>query len=196
MRKVLFLFSALTDGDVDWLVDNGRVRRVAGASPLLTEGQAASHLFIILEGRVAITSRRLGDLGVNGPGEILGEIGFVTDGPSTATVRPSPMVTVLEVPRERIAAKLATDGAFAGRFYRAIARFLAHRLRYTVQADPTDQMEPDGTDNRIAPEFLDTLDVAGQRFAWLCRRCLDNGTGHAGTTVPSPLDDDWAEGTP
>jgi hypothetical protein len=72
---------------------------------------------------------------------------------------------VLAVDCARLESKLEQDTAFASRFYRAIAMFLADRLRSTTSrlgygAPGQDQDAPDELDDSL----MDSVSVASVRF--------------------------------
>jgi CRP-like cAMP-binding protein len=105
---------------------------------------------------------------------MVGEIGFVDSAPPSATVTAVSAATVLEIPKAAIEEKANDDHGFGFRFYRAIALFLADRLRISQQqrrnmsqaaslAD--DNMQFDELDEKL----LDTLSLAGDRFDRLLR---------------------------
>jgi CRP-like cAMP-binding protein len=169
MKKVLFLFGELNDLDVDWLSSHGSTQRVSKGAVLIEEGRPIAGLYIVLDGLfevlVSPTGKKI--LGRMGAGEILGEISFVDSRPPTTTVQALADSTVLFISREVLGAKLKQDGAFAARFYRALAMFLSHRLRVL-----TLQFEHPQTDNAPAAQLPGELDeevlsgvyIAGKRF--------------------------------
>jgi signal transduction histidine kinase len=59
--RSLFLFESLTDDQLDWLADRGRVEQRAGGSLVYGEGEAASCFFVLLGGAVALSRRLHGD---------------------------------------------------------------------------------------------------------------------------------------
>jgi len=56
--RTLFLFEKLTDAQLDWLCQRGRVERFP-AGPVYAEGDPATHLYVLLDGTVVL-SRRVG----------------------------------------------------------------------------------------------------------------------------------------
>src|SRR5262249_30063258 len=63
--RTLFLFEKLTDDQLDWLCQRGRVE-VVPAGPVYAEGDPATHFYVLLDGTVvlsrwaAMISRRAG----------------------------------------------------------------------------------------------------------------------------------------
>jgi hypothetical protein len=54
---------------------------------------------------------------------------------------------------------------FAARFYRALATFLAYRLRSTTVGGAATEREHD-----LAVEAMDNIGMAGARFDWIQKR--------------------------
>lgn len=131
MKKVLFLFGELTDLDIDWLIAHGKTEQVREGTVLIQEGKAIDALYIVLEGQfgVSVTGRSGGDFSRMSAGDILGEISFVDSRPPTTTVRAATNSLVFTISRQVLGAKLRQDLGFGSRFHRALAVFLAHRLR-------------------------------------------------------------------
>src|SRR4029077_17523029 len=100
-------------------------------------------------------------------GEIVGEISFVDSAPPSATVTAVSDGFVLFLDKKAMSRKLQSDTAFGCRFYRALAVFLADRLRATVR-----RMGYGGQDleaQSIAKDeldvgILDNVSMAGERF--------------------------------
>jgi CRP-like cAMP-binding protein len=170
MRKVLYILGELQDSDLQWLLDSGRSLRVAGGAHLIREGVPLSELFIVVEGRLAVTkgTRELARLGV---GEVVGEMSMIDSHLPSATVRAEQESVVFAIPQERLRSKLRGDPGFGARFYRALCVFLVHRLARTdalvaLAAAPAEEAPAD----EIAPEMLDSVVLAGARFEWFLQR--------------------------
>ena len=58
--RTLFLFEKLTDHQLDWLCQRGRVE-VIPAGPVYTEGEPATQFYVLLEGTVVLSRRVGGD---------------------------------------------------------------------------------------------------------------------------------------
>ncbi|HSA94163.1 MAG TPA: cyclic nucleotide-binding domain-containing protein [Terriglobales bacterium] len=178
MRKALFLLGILNDSDIDWLIAHGSKRELTTSEVLIQEGKAIGNMFIVLDGSFAVSvgeaQREVARLK---SGEVVGEVSFVDSRPPSASVTALEPSHVLAVPLAGITGKLESDLPFAARFYRAIAVFLADRLRHSIgqlgygkEPSPgTEEVETDEMD----PEVLDRLTLAGARFDWLQRRLRD-----------------------
>ena len=172
MRKVMYLMGALEDSDVEWLGDNGSTVRLTRNQVLVTEGQPVDYLFIVLDGQLSVNagSTRLATLLT---GEVIGEISFVDSRPPLATVTALDNARVLAVKRDVLKAKLASDSRFAANFYRAIAIFLADRLRATTSrlgyGKPGQDAEPDELDE-LSEDLLETVSLGTRRFDNLLKK--------------------------
>jgi CRP-like cAMP-binding protein len=164
MRKVLFIFGELSDGDVEWLVQVGAKRAVTPGTLLIQEGVPIDALFIVLGGslRVAAQGKELARIGC---GEIVGEMSFLDARPPSATVQALEKALVLAVPRALLAAKLRADAPFAARFYHALGILLAHRMRNNLGFKHGRSLAEDVVyDDEIDPELMDQVALAGVRF--------------------------------
>jgi CRP-like cAMP-binding protein len=170
MRKVLFIFSELTDGDVEWLAQAGdRVHFEAG-TVLIPAGARVDNVYFVLDGRVAIRTRSGDPIALLESGEIVGEMSLVDPAPTTVSVEVAADATLLRLPHARVREKLAGDLAFASRFYRALCVFLADRMRHaTLRMD-----HGAGTDvhakDELNEDLLDTVHLAGARFDRMLKR--------------------------
>jgi CRP/FNR family cyclic AMP-dependent transcriptional regulator len=132
MKKALYILGELSDHDVEWIIENGYRENFSSGSILIEKGRSIDALYIMLEGEATVALESKGvELARLGPGEIIGEISFVDERLPSATVTAISSGSVLVIPRPVLRAKLLEDEGFASRFYRALAIFLAHRLRRT-----------------------------------------------------------------
>jgi CRP-like cAMP-binding protein len=165
MRKVLYIFGLLTDADVGWIARTGTRRRLSDGEVLIREGEGTDSLIILLEGELAVTAEGAGQVARLGVGEIVGEISLVDSAPPSATVTARGEGLALFLDRGKLLDKLHSDEGFAARFYRALAMFLADRLRATRQPETDRLMD----ENAVLPDELDVgimdhLSAAGERF--------------------------------
>ncbi|MNK68919.1 DNA-binding transcriptional dual regulator Crp [compost metagenome] len=176
MKKVLFILGELSDSDVDWLVEVGQRETVSAGRVLIREASAIEHVYVILDGRFAVSVAALQgkEVAQLGSGEIVGEMSLVDQRPPSATVTALESGLVLSVPRREIELKLAQDMGFAARFYRAMTVFMSDRLRSTVsrlgygQGGPMDQETE--YEDELDMGVLDKAALAGARFDWLLKR--------------------------
>ena len=174
MRKVLYILGQLSDDDVEWLATVGQRQIIKKGQMLVTQGQAVAWLFFILDGQFDVSARGVGQLAVVGCGEIIGEISLVDSRPPAASVTAVEDCVVLAIERDALQRKLVTDVYFAAHFYRAVATFLAERMRSTVQRmgygaevalNPNEEI-----DGELDINVLDNVHLAGARFDRILKR--------------------------
>jgi bacteriocin-type transport-associated protein len=178
MRRVLYLLGQLSDLDVEWLISKGRKERIAKGAVLIQQQRPIDTLYIVLEGTlgVSITTRDTPQLIKLGCGEVVGEMSFVDSRPPSATVSALMDSIVLAISRDELMQRLEQAPDFAARFYRAIAVFLSHRLRATVQQLGWGKSQPLDEDaeyeGELDPSVLDNVHLAGSRFDRVLQRLL------------------------
>lgn len=178
MRKALYLMGILDDTDIEWLVQHGSRQFVPARTTLITEGQAIDSLYVLLDGRLSVTRRGAAqEVASLLSGEIVGEMSFVDSRPPSASVVAAQDSQVLAVSREELRRKLEDDLGFASRFYRAVAVFLADRLRTTTgrfgYGSAQQDADPHAVDE-LDDEMMDTMSLAAVRFDELLRRLRVN----------------------
>ena len=176
MRKVLHLLGALSDEDVEWLSMTGRTRLVPRGAVVIREGEPLDSLFILLEGKLSVRTAGLGEREVAElyPGEVLGEISFVDARPPSASVVADRDCHLFAVSRESLTKRLTRDDGFAARFYRAVATFLADRLRTTTaHLGYGTWTEKDGGDE-VDEGALDDISLAARRFDGMLKQLRVN----------------------
>lgn len=173
MRKSLILMGVMDDSDLEWLIAEGESRRVKAGTVLIREGQPVEYLYIVLDGRLAVSVSSMPgrQVAVLDSGEIVGEISFVDSRPPLASVYALNDAHLLAISREKLSLALERDVSFASRFYKGLAFFLADRLRTTTgrlgngadgqAADQADEMNDD---------MMDNVALAAARFDKMLRR--------------------------
>ncbi len=129
LRTVPLLAELRPDG-IARLAELARIVDVAQGAILMREGEEADGLFVVLEGRLEVT-KRVGEddlqVGAVGPGEVVGEMALLEQGPRTATVRAVEAGRTLFIAREAFIGLMTTDPGIA----LAMVQTLARRLRST-----------------------------------------------------------------
>ena len=182
MRKALYVMGILDDEDVEWIASRGRRLGVAKDEILIREGEPVDALFILLDGSLDVSTHGK-SVTTLFAGEIVGEISFVDARPPSATVRAAQFSHVLAIPRALLQSRLATDAWFASRFFRAIATFLADRLRTTTTRlgyGPAGDERQDG--DEIDLEMMDSVSLAAVRFDNMLKR-LQGGASSSGQSA-------------
>ena len=83
MREIYRVFPTLRPGQFRRLMRVGTIRTFETETRLCTEGERPERLYLVLGGEVLV--RREGRSFAVGPGNFIGEISFLLDGPATAT---------------------------------------------------------------------------------------------------------------
>jgi CRP/FNR family transcriptional regulator, cyclic AMP receptor protein len=186
MRKVLFILGHLSDDDVEWMARAGRRLAADDGEVLIRQGEPSSDLFFVLDGHAVVHVNGLGDVDRIGRGEVIGEMSFVDSAPPSATVRSDGGCSVLALDRRRVEARLREQPAFAGRFYKALAIFLADRLRAARggggaargEAPAAGGLDADRVmEDELDDNVLDQVSLAGARFDRMLRTLAAAGEG-------------------
>ena len=171
MRKVLFIFSVLTDGDVEWLAKAGERVNVDRGTVLIALGARVDFLYFVLEGRLAIKTKSGDPIAFLESGEIIGEMSLVDPAPTAVSVEVAADSTLLRIPDAVVREKLAVDAEFASRFYRALCVFMADRMRQTTQRMGYGAATDDAhAKDELNEDLLDTVHLAGARFDRMLKR--------------------------
>ena len=112
---------------LDTLAARGEYRAFPAGEPIVQAGDEAHAFYVIMRGRVGVTTADLGT--VLREGDYFGEIGLVGDGTRSATVIAVDDVLTLEVPREAFDSVLAREPELA----RSLLVRLTKRLRSLEQ---------------------------------------------------------------
>lgn len=192
-RDVLFIFGQLHDSDIDWAIANGRVRQVAAGKVLVRQETSIDTLYILLEGTMKVyisedesnpltrafaaieeTESSGRELTKLHRGEILGETTFIDGRLFYATIKALENSSVLTISRQQLAIKLQQDIGFAGRFYRAIATLLSHRLEESIRrlgyGKHTYSQGSETDEDELDPDLLEEISLAATRFNSMLER--------------------------
>ena len=171
MRKVLFIFSVLSDSDVEWLATVGERTHLDPGNVLIPVGARVDNLYFVLDGRLAVKTKSGDPIAYLESGEIIGEMSLVDPAPTTVSVEVVSEATVLRISDEVVREKLATDLGFASRFYRALCVFMADRMRQTTQRFGYGKATDDkNAKDELNDDLLDNVHLAGARFDRMLKR--------------------------
>jgi len=125
------LLSALEESDHEWIFTTGSEQPTPAGAVIVTEGVRGEFIYFVLDGLFAVSSAALGgrEIARLGPGQIFGEMSFLEDRPTSATISAIEDSRVLAVSRDQLEARLAAAPGMAARFYKALAVIAAGRLR-------------------------------------------------------------------
>lgn len=171
MRKVLLIFSELTDGDVEWLSKAGERIHLDAGTTLVPLGARVDNIWFVLDGALSVHTAAGTQLALMGSGEIVGEMSLVDPAPTAVSVRVASDATLLRISDATVSAKLSSDPAFAARFYRALCVFLASRLRSTTRRmGYGNEAEDADAKDELTDDLLDNVHLAGARFDRMLKR--------------------------
>lgn len=129
----------LTDSDRDHLQRIGRFFEFKMGEQVLVQGEQVDALMVVEQGHVAVRINQAGtniDVSILGFGDLLGEMSLVTGEPASATAVAIESGRAVRLNRKDLEAVIAQDIGFASRFFKAVASFIATRLRETTSRLP------------------------------------------------------------
>ena len=177
MRKVLFLFGQLTDGDVEWLARAGTMEKLGEGTTIVHMGKSVENIYVVLEGTFSVyfTSDFSKPAATLHSGEVVGEMSFIDARPPSASVKSDGRAIVLKLPKSMLQSKLDEDTGFAARFYRSASMLLSDRLRQVnsqlarIQAGAAGAVFEDELEDELDPNVLEAVSYAGNRFDRMLR---------------------------
>jgi CRP-like cAMP-binding protein len=133
--RTLALFASLSDERLRAVAAMLETRTVDDGGAFIVEGERGGGLFYVVSGRVRI-AKSLGeggekDLAFLGPGDSLGEMELLREGPRSASAYAVGPVELLGLKTAALKLWLAEDPATAAVFYSGMAEVQAGRLRRT-----------------------------------------------------------------
>ncbi len=133
----LRLFNGMSQSDVELFAENCEERMLMSDEILFNEGGNDTSIWMILSGRVDIFKNIRGDvdriLASLGPGEAIGEMGFIDCSARSASARTSEPSVLMVLSREAFLNIEKDHPAIAAVFYRNLSRLLTERLRSTIE---------------------------------------------------------------
>ena len=127
------LFEGWAEADLTELANVARRRTRREGETLWRQGDDAREMAVVVEGRLAATLRgaddRAREIGLAGPGDVVGEIGLLDGGAHSMTVEVTEDATLLILGKQDIAALLASGHPAAFSLKRRLAQVFAERLR-------------------------------------------------------------------
>lgn len=128
------LLENLTEEDVSWLLQNGSEHYFNEKTPVIKEGDLITSLYVVLEGLLGVFISTLGQkqLASIGSGEIMGDMSFIEEKPTSASIIAVETSRVLIIPQDVLKKKITNDPVFAARFYRALCLSISQRLRRSI----------------------------------------------------------------
>jgi cAMP-binding proteins - catabolite gene activator and regulatory subunit of cAMP-dependent protein kinases len=128
------LFASLPDEMVEGLRGKARDRDLAKGELLFSQGEESSDLYVVMDGRIAISTRstdgRESMVAVLENGSLFGEMGLFDGGPRSAEARALSDTTLIEIAFDDVRAAVQERPEVLW----AIVRLLAQRIRATDEA--------------------------------------------------------------
>jgi len=134
--KNIYLFKEMTNDELQKVSKICKSREVMAGQDVFITGQAADSFFVIQQGTVKIlkTTSKGDDLQLTtlATGSHFGEMPFLSGDARSATAQATETSYLVEIPFENLKKLLVEDIHISDKFHRALARFLAQRLKNTT----------------------------------------------------------------
>ena len=132
------VLQGLTEQELQALTAHGYIICCPAGEPVVMGEDAGREIFIVLEGSLRILvqslARELGRLvRILGPGDIFGEVAFLTDGLRCASVSAMDDVRLLILDAKPLDRLTSGDAQLAPKLFRNIAQIVPLRLRDAVR---------------------------------------------------------------
>ena len=132
------MFQNLSREQLELIYETGNVFTIGRGETIIQEGQIHQHLYFILDGEVDVytmddpddpESRKL--LTTLGPGDSVGEYGFIDGRPASASVEAADTSELFALAKPLLEKVLDTDADLERRIYKNLLITLVDRLRTT-----------------------------------------------------------------
>jgi len=131
------LLASLSEAEREAVADELQLLELGPDSALFREGEPADAAVFIVSGRVRVDARRVGVGADLGPGDVLGTLSLVVDGPREASAQTLSQVRVWRLSRRSFRRLVETDPAAACRLLEGILHEYAGAVRDEVSRDPS-----------------------------------------------------------
>lgn len=137
LLRAIYLFKEMTDAELSIIAKAGSEKNFISGQELFFSGQKAEAMYVVMSGMIRIfkSTDNADEIALStiAAGEHFGEMGFLTRDPRTATAQIIETSDVFEINYENLESALKSEIIISEKFYRALARFLAQRLKSTTQ---------------------------------------------------------------
>jgi bacteriocin-type transport-associated protein len=179
VRKVLIIFSILSEIDIEWISKNGTKQSYTQGEYLIRQGDPVPGLLIVLAGDAEVSIISQGSsqpVGSSRRGEFLGEMTLLgASDTATASVRATTNMEIHEIDKAILLTEFEKNEKFASRFYNSLSVLISQRLRdqlrsrgFATRAFAEEDLDSDS----LSIEQMSSITTAGQRFEWLCQNIL------------------------
>ena len=130
-QKWSALIIKLSEKDINWIMSSGTEQFLSTKNVLIPEGTNIENLYFVIKGLFTVNTAISGKspISVLGPGEIIGELSFIDNKRTSASVIAVEDSLVFAVPRNFLKERMNNDKGFGLRFYQALSETAADRLR-------------------------------------------------------------------
>ena len=137
LLRSIYLFKEMTDAELLTIAKAGSEKNFISGQELFFSGQKSDAMYVVMSGMIRIfkSTDNADEIALStiAAGEHFGEMGFLTRDPRTATAQIIETSDVFELNYENLESVLKSEIIISEKFYRALARFLAQRLKSTTQ---------------------------------------------------------------
>ncbi len=127
------LLKGFTKGEVRRVMTMGEIKFIEAGVQFMTQGDSSSNMVLILEGMVDVLKENTGEvLATLQPGDIVGEMGFVTDEPRSASVVTQTRVEILEIDKRLIHLVASRFPKVGNKLFYNISQILSLRLKNSM----------------------------------------------------------------
>ncbi|MEO5357701.1 MAG: cyclic nucleotide-binding domain-containing protein [Nitrospirae bacterium YQR-1] len=133
MAKLVTLLEVLSDEDIQWLLSTGVEETIGPDTVVIKAGEYIEYIYIVLEGSLGVFLAK-GEKQINtvGPGEILGEMSYIEDTQTSATVISLETTVLLNISRESLDNRISEEPDFGRRLYKGVSIAVSQRLRQAM----------------------------------------------------------------
>jgi CRP-like cAMP-binding protein len=121
--RLVPMFSACTDDELQQVVDRAQVRQVPDGTPLVVEGDMGTEFFVIAAGKADV-QRGNKEVAALGKGDFFGELALFDPAPRNATVVASGPVTAVVIGQDNFESLLGASPGIRD----SLLRGMAHRI--------------------------------------------------------------------
>jgi len=168
------LFSRLKEAEIRTLLDIGLDRIFPARKILISEGDATTDLYVVIEGKARAVGididGRLIVHNVFGPGGYFGEMSFIDGEPRCATVETLQKTRLLKIPRDRFRKILPANPDITFNLMKGLTEKLRNATRrieelvfmdaYSRVSNLLLRLAPPGEGPRTVPDLLTQQDIA------------------------------------
>ncbi|MBF0517256.1 MAG: cyclic nucleotide-binding domain-containing protein [Nitrospirae bacterium] len=131
MSTMVKILEILSDDDIQWLLSTGMEEQFEPETVIIREGEFTEAVYIVLEGLLGVFVSASGfkQVASIGAGEIIGEMSYLENLPTSATVIAVEPSIVLSISKDAIDDRINNDPTFGNRLYRGIGTAISQRLR-------------------------------------------------------------------